>query len=309
MQCVLCEIVDPMEKFSEQYAYQLFVLLGKHATYIFESFIGLWFIYQIIYKGFIKAEINFASSFNKLLVYCIILAFLRNSELFWSWIYTPLNSTVNELLLSIIKVTQNSNNALSSKARMIEVVDATSGQIFELSKMFFSGGYFDISRKIAGAPIVFIYACLFAMFVGYYVDYLFKLLLMTAISPLLLVCFAFPSTKAHCINGLKVVLHGMLNLIFSVIAMSLTLVVAKELFSKLPISGGVIKENASSWIYSKDYWACLMLAIVSIIFQKKISEISSTILNVSMKQFSSKTTINDISPPNQKEDQKWDFTK
>jgi len=279
MSCISCRIVDPINSIAEQYAYQLFDLLAGYSIPLFNSFFGLWFIYQIVNKGIIKANLNFEDFVKSLCLYSIVLMLLQHHNLFWTWFYTPFNQTMQLLLIAILKLGINGDNISSTQGGLLEVIDKSVEQIYVLTNLFWKeGSFWNIGLIIGGIFLIIPYLVLWGIFIAFLLEYTLKLLLVSAITPFLLIAFAFPSTRSFTFGGLKIILQSSLTLIFSVITMSFTLVVIRRIFIGLPITGQTLKSSAALWVFSADYWSCILIALISVHFLLKTHAIAANII-------------------------------
>lgn len=147
----------------------------------------------------------------------------------------------------------------------------------------FSGNYcgdtgWNPLPKILGVILLLPFIALWAIFMVFMVEYIFKLLVVSALAPLLIVAAAFDSTRSYAFSGLKVVFQGILTVCISVIAMSLTLAAINAAVGQLHLTDGHSGVLDNFMSFSGSFCSFFALALVSIVFQLKSPSIASNIV-------------------------------
>src|SRR5260221_642803 len=84
----------------------------------------------------------------------------------------------------------------------------------------------------------------FNAFVG---EGVFKLLAVTAIAPLLIAAAAFKPSRGFAVAGFRIVLGGVLTVIFAAVAMGFTLSVMRFFLDQLPMNENGFATAVSDW--------------------------------------------------------------
>ncbi|AIL13626.1 hypothetical protein IM40_11225 (plasmid) [Candidatus Paracaedimonas acanthamoebae] len=271
------EIIKMLELRMESYGVKIFNALSVGCLSLFMAAFGCWFVWQLIWKGAIKGEFHF-SDFLKPFLISISISILLTASTFSNWFYLPINETVAKLvetMISVIKV-----NYSGSKATLFSVLKfqyGTLNQVFESMSLMMQDtgiipGFNTLASIIMRIPFLFLYIIMLC----YCLDYMFKLMAVTALSPLLIIFAGFSSTRSISTSGLKMVLHGVFTILISVIAMGLSLYVLKESLHLIPLDGnGILREDAGSFAFSDAYWTCFIIACLSIYLQLKVPTIAN----------------------------------
>lgn len=271
------EIIKTLEHTMESYGRLIFKSLSVGCLSLFMAVFGCWFVWQLIWKGAIKGEFQF-QDFMKPFLISTSISILLTASTFFDWLYLPINKTVEELVKTIISVVKV--NYSGTKATLFGVLEfqyGTLNQVFESMNLMMQDtgiipGFNTLASMIMRIPFLFLYIIMLC----YCLDYMFKLMAVTALSPLLIVFAGFSSTRSISTSGLKMILHGILTLLCSVIAMGLSIYVLKESLHLIPLDGnGTLKADAGSFAFSDAYWTCFIIACLSIYLQLKVPTIAN----------------------------------
>lgn len=266
MNCIVCRIAEPLEHVAENYAVFLFKAISPYAIHLFEGFVGMWVLYQIIYKGIVLGELEITSTIKQFCIFAVILTILRTHHLLWEIVYNPLGEFV-KLMVKLITQTSTYNYETSHDKGLLVAIDEMLQQIIVLgASLSDSWSPLQIGAAI---PIMLVYILLGAIAVAFALEYILAAFLVASFSPVLLIAVGFDVTKLIAIRALQVILGGVLTVIFSTIAMSLTLMAAKELFYDISINGNLSNMSIKNFAYSRDYIALLILGMISILSQIK----------------------------------------
>lgn len=270
-------IIETLEGKMEIFGSKVFQALSVGCLSLYMSTFGAWFVWQLIWKGAIKGEIQFSDFIRPLLINIAISALLT-ANTFFEWFYLPINQTVAKLvetLISVIGVSYSGGKA--SLFGVLKIQYETLNHVFASMNIMMQDtgiipGFNTIASMIMRIPFLFLYIIMLC----YCLDYMFKLMAVTALSPLLIIFAGFSSTRSISTSGLKMVLHGIFTILISVIAMGLSLYVLKESLHLIPLDGsGALKNDAGSFAFSDAYWTCFIIACLSIYLQLKVPTIAN----------------------------------
>lgn len=270
-------IIEMLEGKMEIFGRKVFQALSVGCLSLFMAAFGVWFVWQIIWKGAIKGEIQFQEFLKPLLISTTISFFLTAST-FFEWFYLPINQTVAKLVETMISVVGVSYvGAKATLFGVLKIQYETLNQVFASMNIMMQDtgiipGYNTIASIIMRVPFLFLYIIMLC----YCLDYMFKLMAVTALSPLLIIFAGFSSTLSISTSGLKMVLHGIFTILISVIAMGLSIYVLKESLHLIPLNAnGTLKADAGSFAFSDAYWTCFIIACLSIYLQLKVPTIAN----------------------------------
>lgn len=270
-------IIEMLEGKMEIFGKKVFQALSVGCLSLFMAAFGVWLVWQIIWKGAIKGEFQFQDFLKPLLISATISCLLTAST-FFDWFYLPINQTVAKLVETMISVVGVSySGAKATLFGVLKIQYETLNQVFSLMNIMMQDtgiipGFNTIASMIMRIPFLFLYIIMLC----YCLDYMFKLMAVTALSPLLIIFGGFSPTRSIATAGLKMVLHGIFTILISVIAMGLSLYVLKESLHLIPLDGnGVFKVDAGSFAFSDAYWTCFIIACLSIYLQLKVPTIAN----------------------------------
>lgn len=270
--------IEKLEYLMKDYANLVFKTLSPGCLTLYTSLFGCWFVWQLIVRGLIKGEIKFSDLMTTLLTNLTVIFFLTANN-FFDWLYTPLNEGVGKLLEKVTSVIGfGSSSQGSSLAHVLQVQNDAIDHIFKsLDAMMRDSSYVLISLNWLGSFILSLaFIFLFFIMLCFWVDYMFKLMAVTTLSPILIIFAGFSSTRSIATSGLRMVLHGIFTIFGSVIAMGLSLYVMKELLHILPVDAhGNFKQNIQGFAFSRDYWGCFVAICVAIYMQLKVPTIAN----------------------------------
>lgn len=271
------EIIRTLERMMESFGHQIFKALSMGCLSLFMAAFGCWFVWQLIWKGAIKGEFHL-SNFMKPFLISTTITLLLSANTFFEWLYLPINETVAKLVETMISVIGiNYSGPKATLFGVLKIQYGTLNQVFESMSLMMQDtgivpGFNTLASMIMRIPFLFLYIIMLC----YCLDYMFKLMAVTALSPLLIIFAGFSSTRSISTSGLKMVLHGIFTLLCSVIAMGLSIYVLKESLNLIPLDGnGVLKANAGSFAFSDAYWTCFIIACLSIYLQLKVPTIAN----------------------------------
>jgi hypothetical protein len=100
----------------------------------------------------------------------------------------------------------------------------------------------------------------------------------------LIVAAAFPATRGFAASGMRIVLGGVLTVVFAAVAMGFTLSVLSTFLTKVPMTAGSFvggNNGVAAWVQSPQYWAAFILGFVSVLFHLKAATLASNISGAS----------------------------
>lgn len=270
--------VQKLETLMKDYGHLVFKTLSPGCLAIYTSLFGCWLLWQLIGRGAIKGELKFSDLMTPLLTNLTIISFLT-ANTFFEWLYDPLNQGIVSLLDKVISVIGfGASGKGSSLAHVLQIQHDTLDHIFKsLEAMMRDSSFVVISLNMLGSLLLSLpFTFLYFIMLCFWVDYMFKLMAVTTLSPILIIFAGFSSTRSIATSGLRMVLHGIFTIFGSVIAMGLSLYVMKELLHILPINAqGEFKQNIEGFAFSRDYWGCFVAVCVAIYLQLKVPTIAN----------------------------------
>jgi len=280
MPCHSCTILAPINNAAAHYAQQLFEVLAPGSLALFQAFVGCWLVWKVIRHGILKPGITLDEFLKPILLFSLVIFALRGHDFFWEYIYTPIHQGLMSLLSTIIRV-GNHGQPTQDLSGMLEVVEVSIFKVTEFcERVYGNAGWMNPIPLIAGVILLFPFLLLWAVFMVFTVEYLFKLLVVSALSPLFIVAAAFPLTRPHAAAALKVILQGALTVCISVISISVTLNAIDTATNALHLVNGNLAVTNQFGFFSMQFCSLFCLGIVAVLFQLKSPTIASNIVGV-----------------------------
>jgi hypothetical protein len=271
MTCITCRISQPIESGAEQLAKILNGAIAPQVAEIFQGFLILWALYTIIVKGIIRGDIKLASTIEQLCMFSLVGLLLKSNYLLWDLIYNPLKHVSQGLVQTILNSGLANGSYASTSKGYIAAIDGIMQQVVELGKAadWSWGRPFD---AIASFFLMLLYILVGAISVAWVLEYIFIVFWVSSFSSILLLCLAFPATRKNAYNALFSLLGSLFTICFSIMSMSLTLMVYRDIF----------RTSVGGWItWGADFLSLVMLGLISIFMQGKARNLASNITGVS----------------------------
>ena len=200
-----------------------------------------------------------------------------NNKIFYEYIYEPIKLSTNELVNNVLSIApQAGPKQFANSKQAIDKIDASFSDLVELIRLVAKkAGIVDVFYSgFVGVIIWGLFTISEAMFTLYLVGNILKLSAISALSPLLILAFAFDGTRSHAIGGLKYVLATTVTLFIASFCMALILLILRKFVLDLNV------EALSSDQVSSTLTALLILGVSSIYFLKLAPEMASAIMGV-----------------------------
>jgi len=274
--CFSCRLLDPINQTAEQCAIRVFEALAPGSLLLFQAFVGCWFIF-IIFK-LLRASVRWEEVIYPALTFTLVTTALEGHGLFWQYGYKPFYETSVRLLSAIIRANHTQVNAATLQD-LLGVVEATVWEVIKFAtRLQNTSGMFDIMPLLVGIVLMFPYLFLLAHFMVFTVEFLFKLLIVSALSPLLIIAAGFKVSRGYAVAALKVVLQALLTICISVVLMSMIINAITEASRALNLPDGDMGALVKLGEFSLHLCGLFALGVTAVIFQLKSPAIATSIV-------------------------------
>jgi hypothetical protein len=279
--CLTCDMFNQFDQLAQGYGRDAFDVIAPAAKLAFNAYVGAWVAWVLIYNGIIRADLNVQTLVPRILTITVCSIALNGVDLYWDWIYQPIYDAMNQLATSLV-VKSSTGIDVRTLAGMLGSVETRILNVLGLCVTIWNdGGLTALGLIIAALVLSLPYLFVWGIFMAFVLEGVFKLLAITSVAPLLIVAAAFPATRGFAISGMRVVLGGVLTVIFAAVAMGFTLSVLDTFMNTLPMTGGSFNQGAAAFVKSKEYWAAFILGFVSVLFHLKAATLASNISGAS----------------------------
>ena len=233
------QILETLTQHIEGFAQNVFRTTSGFSLTILAGFATIWILYAG-YNAVVKGEFNLAEVINKVLLFSVLGAMLTaNNALFYNYVYTPIKDTTNALVKNVLTISPAINGQKLKSAN-----DATSKLEWTYNELgTFVGKVKDKAgwEGIVGSVIVLgmVHFCFVmggVLYSLYILANTLKLCSVGALSPLLIVAFAFNKTRGHVVGALQYILCSALTLIISSFFVGILLFSLRSIMTKLDIN-------------------------------------------------------------------------
>ena len=272
-------VVEPIISNAERFSKEVFNSLAPFAGSLLAGSILLWITWAA-YNALVEGEFAWRNMVKKILIFTVIGSMLTvNNKIFYGYIYDPIKYTTNEFVNNILSIAPQSGlKQFKDPKQAIDKIDASFSELVSLVTLVSKKA--NLGAAFFAAIVTFVIWGLFimseAMFALYLVGNNLKLAAISALSPLLILAFAFDQTRHHAIGGLKYVLASALTLLIASFCMALILLALRKFVLDLQIETLPADEVFSTLS------SLLILAIASIYFLKLAPELASAIMGANV---------------------------
>ena len=271
-------IVEPIMSNAELFSRKVFNSLVPFSHSLLAGLLLLWITWTA-YNALIEGKFELLHILKKILIFVVIGTMLTaNNKIFYEYIYDPIKQVTNDLVNNILTISpQFGSKQFTNSKQAIEKIDFAFSDLVSLVTLISKKANF--AAVFFTAIVTFVIWGLFimseAIFALYLVGNTLKLAAISALSPLLIVAFAFEQTRSHAIGGLKYVLASALTLLVASFCMALILLALRKFVLDLNVETLPANQVCSALS------ALLILALSSVYFLKLAPEIASVIMGVS----------------------------
>ena len=276
--CYTCEMFTTFYDFGMQYSTDIFQALLPPALILFNACVGLWFGHQLVFKVLIQGEFEAAEFIKSLCLFVFVGSLLHGSNFFWDYIHGPFLNLASAIAQKIITLGKSSIGNPTFEGVIQTVDEALNNSVFQAWHILMNeGNWYTLTLKpMVGAVILMApYIFVICIFLSFMLEFVFSVLVVTAMMPLLLVCLVFDVTRSFTISAGRIALNGALTLIFACIAMGFTIAVFHKFGPLIPASPEGAHREIAEFVFSKRYWAIFILGFVSVFFHLKASTFAS----------------------------------
>jgi hypothetical protein len=241
--CLTCGVFATIDALAQGYARAAFESLSPAAAIAFNSFVGLWAACVLVFKGVARGDLDLREFLQKIAVFAVCGTALANVELFWEWVYLPAYHSMSGITVTLVSGSR-AVDGVTDVTTMLAVVENEVMKALRLSKVVYDdGGIRNLGAIFWGMLLALPFLFVWGIFLAFVLEGVFKLTAITAVSPLLIASAGFGPTRGFAITGLRVILGGVLTVVFAGVAMGFTMTVLRRALDNAPVAIGGIKPD------------------------------------------------------------------
>ena len=257
----ISQTVQTLTQNIEGFSKQVFSSTSGFAFTLLGAFASIWFLY-VGYNAVVKGDFNLPEVINKVILFSILAAMLSaNNSLFYNYAYSPIKDTTNALVKNVLTISPAVNGKkMQSSSDATNELEWTYGELGKLVK--------EVKDKVGWQEALMMIMALglvhFCLVMGgvlyslYGLAFILKLCAVGALSPLLIVAFAFNKTRGHVIGALQYLLCSALTFVISSFFVGLLLFSLRTIMGRLDV-GAVTSDDVTIFTH-----VLLSLSIISI---------------------------------------------
>lgn len=279
--CVTCGLFGQLDALSMRYGRETFEALLPGAREAFGSFIGIWFAYQLVYKGIFRGELSFQLLLPRLALFFALQACLWSADLYWDYVYLPLKATTSALSQAVVAPAGADFIQDRSFNGLLQTVETQVRKVIELAwALTKDAGITSLHLALGGLVLIIPYLFVWCIFLAFLLEGVFKLLAITALAPLAIIAAGFGPTRSFTVSAVRVLLGGALTVVFASVAMGFTVAVLRYYTEPGIIprnADGTFAMGAGAFVFSAQYLALFILGFISILFHLKAATLAANI--------------------------------
>lgn len=270
------------------YSADAFSSIASLTLKLYFAAVSIWWTYIAVQFARGKGDLNsiFEHLFVITCVSVILLAFNRSGfSVFNNAFYAPVNALTTGISEALLKSLPR-GNAPQQGESIIELLWFLEREINKLTDFTkaMSGAlsWYNLHAHILLVVVLAPYMFVWMIFLAYVLNYIFKITAITALAPIMVALFTFPSMRSYSYAMAKIVLSGALTVIFASVAMGFTLRLFHTYMELIPISetGEMQTEVVKDFIYSTNFLALFAFGGVSVLFHLKAPVLARAISGV-----------------------------
>ncbi len=276
--CYVCEMFSAFYDFGMQYGQDIYKALLPPSRLLFTAYVAGWIAWYIVFKGVFKGDFCIGYFLKKSFLFVFVESLLQGSDFFWVYVHTPFLELISALAQKIVTLGKVSLNDPTFQGTLLTVDQSLNRTIFQVWNILIGeGGWLSWKPIVAALILIIPYLLVICLFLAFMLEFVFALLVITAICPLLYSIICFKSLHPIVLSALRITLHGAMSLLFSSIAMGFTIEIFHKFSPLIPVESEGVSDQISGFIFSSQYWAIWILGFLSVFFHLKASSFAKQI--------------------------------
>ncbi len=282
MDCVTCGMFRQFDTVANQYALQAFEALAPWVRNGFTAFVGAWLAFHLGWRGVLQGNLRLPEMMNAGAVFVAVAVILQGSTFYWSWIYLP-GREVMSGLTQIVVSSPSAGIGDPSMTGLLSTVEREVMRVFAVVQgIIAESNFYELVNLVGGILLLLPYVFVWGIFLAFLLEGIFKFLGISALAPIFIACIAFKATRGFAMSAARILLSGILTVVFAGVAMGFTITIVKTYTADLPMStDGTFAGDPSAFVLSREYFSILLIGFISILFHLKAATLASNIAGAS----------------------------
>lgn len=278
----LAGIFENLESVARLTGERVFTSILPGSTMLFKSVFAIWFVWNVGYKYLLKREIPLGFLIKVFMVTSTMTLFLSSLNFYKEWFYTPFYETSTKLLQTVLSSTSfnghasNIQGVLGAIEKELELVIQLTNAIKQDS------AFYRLDHTIMALILRFAFESLGLLYLSFATEFVFGMMFVTALFPLIAVCLAFDATRSMGVLALKIPVHGALTLVVASLALSFVFTCIQSSVGSMPIDANGLKAGAAEWTYTKGYDSLMIIVFLGGMFLMKAHQYVASFLHLNI---------------------------
>lgn len=282
MDCVTCGMFRQFDTVVNQYALQAFEALAPWVRNGFTAFVGAWLAFHLGWRGVLQGNLRLPEMMNAGAVFVAVAVILQGSAFYWGWIYLP-GREVMSGLTQIVVSSPSMGVGDPSMTGLLSTVEREVMRVFAVVQgIIAESNFYELVNLVGGILLLLPYVFVWGIFLAFLLEGIFKFLGVSALAPVFIACIAFKATRGFAMSAARILLSGILTVVFAGVAMGFTITIVKTYTADLPMTAdGTFAGDPSAFVLSREYFSILLIGFISILFHLKAATLASNIAGAS----------------------------
>ena len=278
--CISCALFRPLYENAMEFANAAVVAMSPPALEALKAFSGLWFMF-VLYRAMFQGRFEGAKVLIVLLLSGVVGILLSNPPLVREWLFDPALDTMAGLARSLLMLNRTrtlpEGSTVDTFVAMLRAMDDGVARVILFFNAYVASGSLmgKLTNFIESVFVLLPFYFLWALSLAYVVEGIFALMLGWTLAPFFLLAAAFEGTRGFAFSGFRIILAGVLVVLFAAVAMGFTLSVLDsvigehEFLREIDVGNEQNPGNISGGISSVPSTKLVMICLVSIFFHIK----------------------------------------
>ena len=277
------EIFDHLEQVARTTGDQVFTSLLPGAKSIFGLAFSVWFLWSLVQRGVIHKDLNSAFFSKAFLVAVGVGVFLEGASYYKEWFFNPLYETATLLIQAVLQKTTLLKGGDPTIQGALTALETEVEKVIHLTRAISSdSAFYRVDHMILAFILRLAFEFLWLLYLSFAAEYIFGLMIVTALAPLIIVCLGFEKTRSMGFLACKIPIHGALTLVLGSLALSFLFQVIQSSVAQMPMNETGLAQGASQWTYTIGYDVLFIVVLLAALFLMKSAQYVASFLHINV---------------------------
>lgn len=273
---ITAKVFTILNDFLFKYGETIFENTAQIFLTLFSAVYGCKVMWDIFYKSTFKKKYDLEDFLKPIVICSFLTTVLSTSSYVEEWIVRPLY----DLSIGLATLTASLTTDLPKESGitgMLSLVDGKLNEVvFRPCNIIADTIGYKVHLWFGILIIQGLYIFVWFLFLALVIEAIFRFMTFYALSPLIICSFFFEQTKPIGMAGFRSLLHGILSLFLTGVAMGMTIAIIGTSQDLFFVDGKMNRD----WIFGEQYFTLILIALVSISFHLKAPKISANLANI-----------------------------